>query len=186
MRIADIDLEMLASLLEDAYGGESFIDPRTGELHPYPFETGIMTDRADAENWVTLETLPAREAYEDMAVFADSVADQAVSERLNRALEARHPFRGFKNAIYRESEAISRAWNRFRDANAQMRAVGFLFERDLIDRDDAETASQALLRQSVSALAAVGREDLLEHAGCGPLRGPETLHPRKVSVATGR
>ena len=161
LKISAIDLDMLATLMNNGDYEDSYIDPATGELYPYALESGLISDESETEGWIRLDRLSSRDAFRDREEFTDALADDRARERLSRALYGRRPFRAFRAALDDVPQEIRRAWFDYQLASHQLQAVGFLLDVDLVDPDDAAATSEALATQAETALAAVARPDVL-------------------------
>jgi hypothetical protein len=105
---------------------ESFLDARTGEVRRYHLagfggdveDTELSEDEADAGlaagDLIRIEPIESSVEYSWMGEFAAAVADTRLRDRLERALDGRHPFRRFKDALAPHPAERER-WFRFHD-----------------------------------------------------------------------
>lgn len=141
--------------------GGGYVDPGTGEvIETFAGEVlgadGKPVD-LDETDWISVDGLGARHSYQEMADFAEAVADPVAGERLTRALEGRGAFRRFRDTIHDQSEALRGAWFRFRDARQQACAVDWLLDAGLIDEAAAKAAAQERAEAADQVLEEVAR-----------------------------
>ena len=135
--LADLALDLVADALQDnSYEHTWFIDPMTGAIVFLP-EDGVETD-LDETDLVSIDALPSRVWYRDMADFADEISDDRAGRRLARAIQGRGAFRRFKNQLHDEDPSLLTLWYEFSNRRALRRAVAWLADRSLVDRDAAE------------------------------------------------
>jgi hypothetical protein len=140
-----VDLEEIADALadQDCYEHLRLVDPRNGHIVFWSAGTGI-----DGHNPIDLEELdpdliaihplPSWIWYQDMADFADAIADDQASDRLARAIQGKRAFRRFKDELHYRYPDLLQAWYAFRDTRARRRAAEWLAEHDLITPQDAD------------------------------------------------
>jgi hypothetical protein len=140
-----VDLEEIADALadQDSYEHLRLVDPRTGHIVFWSADTGI-----DGHNPIDLEELdpdlvaihplPSWVWYQDMADFADAIADDQARDRIARAIQGKGAFRRFKDELHYRYPDLLPAWYAFRDARARRRAVEWLAEHDMISPEDAD------------------------------------------------
>lgn len=143
-----LDLDEIATALSDRTDYEHvwLLDPRTGELAFWTSETGIDgSNPVDLEDLdlVAIDPLPSSVWYRDMVDFIERISDDHAGRRLGRAISGRGAFRRFKDELYEEYPDLVPAWQAFRDARGERRAVEWLLEQGLIDED----AGERYLRQ---------------------------------------
>ncbi|MGB3909942.1 MAG: hypothetical protein WBL06_05675 [Pseudolysinimonas sp.] len=115
-----VDLDMLSSHLEDEQAGEVYVDLQNGEVY-HEDDTDPMTVGMDAaidvdadpQRWLRLERTASRDAWNDMAAFAQRQQDHDLRHRLARATEGRGAFRRFRDTVH--DEGIAEAWRVFSD-----------------------------------------------------------------------
>lgn len=152
-----IDLEELAMHLDSPEYDAGYFDSATGEVYQ-AFEGEVLGDDGepvdlDETEWVSLGGRSSHEAYDDMAAFANAVADPKLADRLQGALQGRGAFRRFKDAMYAAPEAVGRAWNGFRNSRAESRAVAWLLTQEFISEADGSAALEELNRACDEALS---------------------------------
>ena len=138
LRLAQVDVDMIVMALgaQDWPGG--FLDPETGAVYP-AFEGEVIGDDGDPTDpddheWIAIEPEGAREPYEDMVEFTEQVTDPGLRRSLDRALAGKGAFRRFRNVMYEDApEGTSRAWNAFRNARSELRALRWLADQDVVD-----------------------------------------------------
>jgi len=138
--LSKIDLSSLVDALEDHSDGITWwFDPRTGELESwsdYLSSDEEETHPADKGS-VPVEPVPSGEAYRDMEDFIARVRDPRARDLLQRAIEGRGAFRRFKDALLDYPE-LRTAWFAFHDARTDRRALEWLADHGIVDRQTAE------------------------------------------------
>lgn len=140
--LSSIDLEEVGNALADQtdYEHHWLIDPDTGEIVFWTADTGIDGQTPadlDELDLVVIDPLPSWVWYQDMADFADGIADERAGRRLARAIQGKGAFRRFKDELHQEYPDLLPAWHAFRDSRARRRAVQWLADSSLIDADSA-------------------------------------------------
>ena len=162
----DIDLIAIADALGDASGQfEWWYDPATGntELGMSDWGGGDEDDEFDPaeRGLVRIERFGSRDAYREMVVFADSVADANASTRLTRSLEGRGAFRRFRDTL-RDFPELADHWYTFTAVAGQRRAVAWLVDEGLVDDGEAEAKRAAQAATMNEVLAAIGEGTAIE------------------------
>jgi predicted nucleotidyltransferase len=141
LELERVDLAGLAEALQDR-STQWWFDPRTGELEPrsedfgsesgdeHPFDRGLRL----------VEPIEPSEAYGDMEDFVETVRDPRARDLLERAISGRGAFRRFKDALY-EFPDLRAAWFALADARMARRALYWLADEGLVDREIAERAA---------------------------------------------
>ncbi len=135
-----VDLEDLAQALDDHSPEHSWhVNRHTGELlFISEFERSDEdAELLDGNDLVRVDPLSSRVGYADMADFIERVPDPRARDLLARSIAGRGAFRRFKNTLH-EFEELPRAWYTFRDSRMQRRAVEWLADEDLVERDAAD------------------------------------------------
>jgi hypothetical protein len=140
------DLASLGEALEDnSYEHEWWLDPETGAVEAWSTDPGLSEgadEKHPAErNWIRVEPVGSREAYGDMEDFIARVRDPRARELLERAIAGRGAFRRFKDTLF-EFPDVRHAWFKFHDARTERRALGWLADEELVDREQAKRAMQ--------------------------------------------
>ena len=135
-----LDVDEIATALSDQtdYKHRWLIDPRTGEVAFWTSDTGIDGENPvelDELDLVPIDPLPSAVWYADMADFAERISDDAAGRRLARAIRGKGAFRRFKDELFEEYPELVPAWQVFREARAQRRAVEWLLDQGLIEDD---------------------------------------------------
>jgi hypothetical protein len=143
LALGSVDLDEIANALQDqdVYDRRYLINPETGEIVFWTSELGINgQDPVDLEelDLLSIDPLPSRVWYRDMADFAEGVSDESASRRLARAIHGKGAFRRFKNELYEEYPHLVSVWQAFRAARAERRAVEWLVDNDLVDKGEAD------------------------------------------------
>jgi hypothetical protein len=140
-----LDLDEIATALADQnnYEHRWLIDTRTGEIVYWTADTGIdgqhPIDLDDLDpGLLAIDALPPRVWYRDMADFADQISDERAARRLSRAIQGRGAFRRFKDELHTDHPELLPAWYAFSGNRANGRAVQWLLDNALIDRDTAD------------------------------------------------
>ena len=100
-----VDLEMLAEALEgDPVTSGGILNLDTGEVFPRSVTEYMRDDeRTDLydtiENWLSIDSLGSRTAYQDMLEYIDTLDDRHLAELLTVAIAGRGAFRRFKDVL---------------------------------------------------------------------------------------
>ncbi|MCW0214130.1 MAG: UPF0158 family protein [Pseudonocardia sp.] len=134
-----IDLDDLVTALDDRTPEQSWwIHPETGEVVPHVPEacSGVAetVDDLAGAGWVQVLPVEGREGYRDMADFTAGVQHRRAAELLDRAINGRGAFRRFKNTLF-EFPEVRDQWYRFRDARSRRRALEWLVDAGLVERE---------------------------------------------------
>ncbi len=160
LRDLPIDLDDLSLALEGdplLTGGR--LDLRTGDvqqigpLYESDFfdeigeageaEAGEADDLEDGQaddRWLRFDSLGSRPGFRDMAEFLETVTDERLATRLDRALGGRGAFRRFKDELADAPDELAR-FHRFTDDRRRGRARQWLAESGLRPAVPAEAAS---------------------------------------------
>ena len=137
-----VDLADLALALEDHSEEHSWwFDAATGAVEPHfvgELGPGAFAE-SDGRRLIVVEPLPAAIGYRDMEDFIAGVREPRARDALERAIAGRGAFRRFKDALLDYPE-LRRAWFEFHDARGERRAIEWLAEQELVDRDAADEA----------------------------------------------
>lgn len=137
-QVVPVDLDMLSTVLEGdpelSTGG--YLDLRTGQVYDDSATDPMMVGEGaaiDAEEepdcWLRLNCTGSRNAWRDMAAFAERQHDEALRERLERAIEGKGAFFRFRDLVH--SENLGDQWYAF-SADRQMgRAREFLADNGI-------------------------------------------------------
>ncbi|MFF1254798.1 UPF0158 family protein [Pseudarthrobacter sp. NPDC058329] len=136
-RVVPVDMDMLSTVLEgdmDLWAG-GYLDLRTGQVYGDSATDPMMVgDEAidveeDPDRRLRVDRTGSRDAWEDMAAFAERQHDQALRERLERAIEGKGAFSRFRDLVHGEN--LSEQWYTF-SADRQMgRAREFLADNGI-------------------------------------------------------
>lgn len=162
--LSAVDLEDLALALEDHSGDSSwYIHRLTGVVRLDSLYIDEEMDDAFEEdgNWVFVDPMPSRVAYEDMEDFVRRVSDPRAAGVLARAIEGRGAFRRFKDALF-EFDELRKKWFAFHDLRVRRYGITWLLTEGLIDRSSAEVA----LAQLEDPVVGDGLVDVDELARC--------------------
>lgn len=136
-----VDLAGLAEALEDR-STQWWFDPGSGQLEPWSEDFGSEAEEEHpAERGLRLvQPIESFEAYGDMEDFVGTVPDPRARDLLWRAIAGRGAFRRFKDTLY-EFPELRAAWFALKDARMARRALDWLADEGLVDRDGAERAA---------------------------------------------
>ena len=153
MRMPDPDLDEITTTMEtNREGGDYFLDTATGEVVYIPLElqsaaeadegrsigglaewerellpiAEAIHERADPR-WARIPEVPAREIYEQMEGFAQTVTDERLRELLGVALDGPGAFRRFKDVLAWFPQEQGR-WYQVKQAYLERRAREWLEE----------------------------------------------------------
>ena len=121
-----VDQDMLEIAMEDSDLAHSyFLNLVTGEVVFFSDYLGLseederlLEDIDGSNDYVAIERIPSREAYQWMVDFVDEMvapADQHATEKLSMALNGKGAFRGFKDTLHRVDDHWLQAWYQWRD-----------------------------------------------------------------------
>jgi hypothetical protein len=137
------DISEIATALQDQndYDRCYLVNPRTGEIEFWTRDGGIDGENPvdlDELDLIPINPLPSYVWYQDMADFAEGINDERAGRRLGRAIRGRGAFRHFKDELHEEYPELLPAWYEFSGIRAQRRAVEWLVDNSLVDRDTAD------------------------------------------------
>lgn len=132
-RVVPVDLEMLSTVLEGdpelSTGG--YLDLRTGQVYDDSATDPMMAgdDAAidveeEPERWLRVDRAGSWNGWRDMAAFAERQHDEALRERLERAIEGKGAFFRFRDLVHGEN--LSGQWYAFSTDRQVGRAREFL------------------------------------------------------------
>ncbi|MFW0794669.1 UPF0158 family protein [Gordonia sp. CPCC 205515] len=133
LRSAPIDLEDLAGILEgDPMRGGGRIDLQTGQVYPDEFfddadldDLGLDEDALEEpDRWLNVDCAGSRQGFRDMTLFIESLADEALAEKLRIAINGRGAFRRFRDVLWDTPESMQ--WQVFSDERKRGRAREWL------------------------------------------------------------
>lgn len=147
-----VDLDDLSLALEGdplLTGGR--LDLRTGEVHQIGplYESGDLDEIGEADDledgrpddrWLRFDSLGSRPGFCDMMEFIETVADERLATRLDRALGGRGAFHRFKDKLADAPDELAR-FHRFTDDRRRGRARQWLAEAGLRPSVPGEPAS---------------------------------------------
>jgi hypothetical protein len=142
-----VDLHSLAEALED-HSPETtwWFDPRTGETEPHLDDPAYADPDEEADpldqGLIRIEPIPSREAYSDMEDFIGRVRDPRTRDLLERAIAGRGAFRRFKDTLL-DFQDLRLLWFAFHDARMKRRAIEWLADQGLVERDVAEREARS-------------------------------------------
>jgi hypothetical protein len=119
------DVQQIGPLYESDFFDE-IGEPDGGEAD---WADGAEADEAD-DRWLRFDSLGSRPGFRDMAEFLETVADQRLATRLDRALGGRGAFRRFKDELADAPDELAR-FHRFTDDRRRGRARQWLAESGL-------------------------------------------------------
>jgi hypothetical protein len=137
-RVVPVDLDMLSLVLEGdpdlSTGG--YLDLRTGQVYE-DSATDPMTVGEDSaidveeepDRWLRLRRTGSRNAWQDMAAFAERQHDEALRERLERAIEGKGAFSRFRDLVHGEN--LSDQWDTFSNDRQMGRARELLADNGI-------------------------------------------------------
>ena len=129
------DVQQIGPLYESDFFDE-IGEPDGGEAD---WADGAEADQAD-DRWLRFDSLGSRPGFRDMAEFLETVADQRLATRLDRALGGRGAFRRFKDELADVPGELAR-FHRCTDDRRRGRARQWLAESGLRPTVPAEPAS---------------------------------------------
>ncbi|MDE8669946.1 UPF0158 family protein [Pseudarthrobacter sp. H3Y2-7] len=137
-RLVPVDLEMLSMVLEGDPGLSTggFLDLRTGQVYDEAATDPMMVgeDAAiDVEEepgrWLRFNRAGSRDGWRDMEAFAERQHDEALRERLERAIGGKGAFSRFRDLV--DSENLTEQWYAFSTDRQMGRAREFLADNGI-------------------------------------------------------
>lgn len=125
-RALPVDLELLSAAIEGdpEFASGAYLDLTTGEVYrgdeadlAEAGEDAIDVD-ADPDRWLWLDRIDSGAGWNDMSEFAAGLHDEALRERMERAIEGAGAFRRFRDLVH--EEGLAGRW----DAFSTDRAIG--------------------------------------------------------------
>ncbi|OIN78806.1 UPF0158 family protein [Mycobacterium malmoense] len=132
-RVVPVDLEMLATALEEdaAMSTGGYVDLHTGDVFgDSSTDAGLVGEDAavdveeDPDRWLHFDCSGSRDGWRDMATFAERLHDDALRDRLERAIEGKGAFRRFRDLVH--EEGLAEQWYVFSADRKLGRAREFL------------------------------------------------------------
>jgi predicted kinase len=151
-----IDVDMLASGLDDGgWDTEHYLDRATGELFFGAFGEILGADGEtidpEEQDWLRITGEGSGPAYRVMQDFAGALADRRLRERLEQTLHGTGALRRFGDAVHRADAVTLTAWNAYRNARSELRALAWLEDAEVVDQ--AELAVARAIREAAAAAA---------------------------------
>ncbi len=120
------------------YESDFFDEPGEPDDEETDWVDGLEDGRAD-DRWLRFDSLGSRPGFRDMEEFIETVADERLATRLDRALGGRGAFRRFKDELADVPDELAR-FHRFTDDRRRGRARQWLAESGLRPTVPAEPA----------------------------------------------
>jgi hypothetical protein len=137
-RVVPVDLDMLRIVLEgdpDLSSG-GFLDLRTGQVYDETATDPMMVGEDAAikveeepDRWFRFNRTGSRNGWRDMAAFAERQHDEALRERLERAIEGKGAFFRLRDLVHGEN--LSEQWYAFSTDRQMGRAREFLADNGI-------------------------------------------------------
>ena len=159
-RVADIDVAGVAEALNDnSADTQWWYDPANGRVEPsiandFLLDLNGNDDDQRERGLVFVEPSGPRPAYQDMADFAATVGDVRASELLTRAIEGPGAFRRFRDTLD-DFDDLRDCWFDFTRAASERRAIDWLVDEHLVERDDTDDERDTRSNTMNAALANV-------------------------------
>jgi hypothetical protein len=137
-RVVPVDLDMLSMVLEGdpdlSTGG--YLDLRTGQVYDEAATDPMMVGEESAidveeepDRWLRFHRTGSGNGWRDMAAFAGRQHDEALRERLERAIEGKGAFFRFRDIVHGEN--LSEQWYAFSTDRQMGRAREFLADNGI-------------------------------------------------------
>ncbi|MDT0196782.1 UPF0158 family protein [Arthrobacter sp. AB6] len=134
-RVVPVDLDMLTTVLEGdldlSTGG--YVDLHTGQVYDDSATDQMLVEEGAAidveeepDRWLRVLRAGSRNAWQDMAAFAERQHDQAIRQRLERVIEGKGAFSRFRDLVHGEN--LNEQWYAFSTDRQVGRAREFLGE----------------------------------------------------------
>ncbi|MET1088844.1 MAG: UPF0158 family protein [Arthrobacter sp.] len=137
-RVVPVDLDMLSIVLEGDPGLSTggYLDLRTGQVYDEAATDPMMVGKDAAidveeepDRWLRLDRTGSANGWRDMAAFAERQHDEALRERLERAIEGKGAFYRFRDLIH--AEDLAEQWHVFSTDRQMGRAREFLADNGI-------------------------------------------------------
>lgn len=137
-QVVPVDLEMLSMVLEGDFGLSTggYVDLRTGQVYDDSATDPMMVGEDDAidveedpDRWLRIDCTGSRDAWEDMAAFAERQHDEALRGRLEHAIEGKGAFSRFRDLVHGEN--LNDQWYTFSNDRQMGRAREFLADNGI-------------------------------------------------------
>ncbi|MGY2747346.1 UPF0158 family protein [Arthrobacter sp. UYCu723] len=136
--VVPVDLDMLSTVLEGdpdlSTGG--YLDLRTGQVYDDTAtdpmivgEDSAIDVEEETDRWLRLDRAGSRNGWRDMAAFVEQQQDEALRERLERAIEGKGAFCRFRDVVH--GEDLSEQWYAFSTDRQMGRAREFLADNGI-------------------------------------------------------
>ncbi|TAP39608.1 UPF0158 family protein [Arthrobacter sp. S39] len=133
-RVVPVDLDMLSIVLEgdpdlstggylDLHAGHVYDETATDPMLMVGEDAAIEVEE-EPDRWLRLNRTGSRNGWHDMAAFAERQHDEALRERLERAIEGKGAFYRFRDLLHGEN--LSEQWHAFSTDRQMGRAREFL------------------------------------------------------------
>ncbi|UUZ59253.1 UPF0158 family protein [Nocardioides sp. B-3] len=132
-RVVPVDLDMLSSELEGDVSVSSggYLDLDTGVVYGESAADAAMVGEDAAidveeepDRWIYLHRTGSRDGWRDMELFAERQRDEALQERLLRAIGGKGAFRRFRDRVH--DDGLADQWYAFSTDRQLGRARAFL------------------------------------------------------------
>lgn len=137
-RVVPVELEMLGSVMEGdpSMSSGGYLDLRTGEVYD-DSATDPMTVGADMaidvdeepDRWLWFDRTGSRDAWQDMAAFAERQRDVSLRARLEQAIEGKGAFGRFRDLVHEED--LAEQWYAYSADRQLGRARRFLADEGI-------------------------------------------------------
>lgn len=137
-RVVPVDLDMLSTVMEGDPGLSTggYLDLRTGQVYDDSAtdpmivgEDAAVDVEAEPGRWLRLNRTGSRNAWEDMAAFAERQHDEALRERFEGVIEGKGSFGRFRDLVHGEN--LSEQWYAFSTDRQIGRAREFLADNGI-------------------------------------------------------
>ena len=132
-RVVPVALDMLSTVLEGdlEHSTGGYLDLRTGQVYDETAtdpmivgEDAAIEVEEEPDRWLRLNRTGSRNGWQDMAAFAERQPDEALRERLERAIEGKGAFYRFRDLLHGEN--LSEQWHAFSTDRQMGRSREFL------------------------------------------------------------
>ena len=137
-RIIPVDLDLLSIILEgdpDLSAG-GYLDLQTGQVYDGASTDPMIVGQDEAidvdkepDRWLRLNQTDSGKRWQDMAAFAARQQDQALRERLERAIKGKGAFSRFRDILYEAN--LNEHWSAFSTDRQMGRAREFLADNGI-------------------------------------------------------
>ncbi|MHA7242803.1 UPF0158 family protein [Paeniglutamicibacter antarcticus] len=145
LKLEDLDLDMIASVMQDdgSMGAEYYLDLDTGDVVLPGFSDDLEIQDIQEGNYVWIDRIESYESYRHMEDFTHALPEGQARMKLEQALIRSKPFRHFKETLNSFPDQ-RKAWFDFKDEAMREVIVRWLVSVEAIEDPDPDSESENL------------------------------------------